>query len=119
MAQVAHPNNTTTDSKEGDSQSRPATTPGSPATDSSDDSTMSPPAPVEQPYYLVTDLRVTDSSAIDPSAREVDLNAHAWMMPTIIEDDELTFGGKSLSAWYEEDRRQLNEEEQRGRTRVC
>ncbi|KEY70541.1 hypothetical protein S7711_02699 [Stachybotrys chartarum IBT 7711] len=69
-------------------------------------------------YYLVPNLQ-----ALDPSACEVDLNAHAWVQPTIIEDDDLTFGGKSLSAWYEEERRRLScgassDEERRGRERV-
>lgn len=75
---------------------------------------MSPSATsAEQPYYLVPNLQ-----ALDPTVREVDLDAHAWMMPTIIEDEDLTFGGKSLSAWHEEDRRQVGEEERRGRARV-
>lgn len=44
------------------------------------------------------------------------------MIATVIEDDDLTFGGKPLSAWYEEDRRRLSnsgkdEEERRGRQR--
>lgn len=50
--------------------------------------------------YLVPNLR-----ALDPAAREVDLDAHAWVQPTVIDDDDLTFGGKSLSTWYEEERR--------------
>lgn len=45
---------------------------------------------------------------------------YEWMAPTVIEDDDLTFGGKSLSAWYEEDRQKVSlpEEERRGRQRV-
>lgn len=69
-----------------------------------------------QPYLLVPNLHITD-----PSAREVDLGSHPWMVATVIEDDDLTFGGKPLSAWYEEDRRRLStgdeEEETRGRQR--
>ncbi|TLS23363.1 uncharacterized protein PpBr36_06191 [Pyricularia pennisetigena] len=56
----------------------------------------------------------------------------AWLMATPIDDDDLTFGGKPLSAWYEEDRRRFSlgedssrtlesdedEEEERGRQRV-
>jgi len=57
-----------------------------------------------------------------------------WMNVTIIEDDDLTFGGKPLSTWYEEDRRRYSlgedsvpplafdlaqDEEPRGRQRVC
>lgn len=43
------------------------------------------------------------------------------MEPIIIDDDDLMFGGKSLSAWYEEERKSLStpaEEERRGRQRV-
>lgn len=80
-------------------------------------------------YYLVPNLR-----AIDSGAREVDLSAQSWVRPIIIEDDDLTFGGKSLSALYEEERRRQStgggsiagnssdeephEEERRGRERV-
>lgn len=70
-----------------------------------------------------------DSLAIE-LAQEGDLSR--WMMATTIDDDDLTFGGKSLSTWYEEDRRRLSvgddgtaispnrgrhEEERRGRQR--
>ena len=91
---------------------------------------MSPKS--EATYYLVPNLR-----ALDTSAREVDPKAYAWVQPTVIDDADLTFGGKSLSAWYEEDRRRLSsgssddgrtergssagssgEEERRGRERV-
>lgn len=80
-------------------------------------------------YYLVPNLQ-----AMDPSARELDLNAHTWIQPIIIEDEDLMFGGKTLSAWYEEDRSRLSssssnssddgnqspeeEEERRGRERT-
>lgn len=67
-------------------------------------------------YYLVPNLQ-----ALDPSAREVDAAATAWVQPTAIDDDDLTFGGKSLSTWYEEDRRRLSTgdaDEPRGRERV-
>ncbi|KAJ3497028.1 hypothetical protein NLG97_g2213 [Lecanicillium saksenae] len=37
-------------------------------------------------YYLVPNLR-----AIDSSAREVDLSAHSWVRPIVIEDEDLTF----------------------------
>lgn len=48
-----------------------------------------------------------------------------WMTVIPIEDDDLTFGGKPLSDWYEEDRRRYSpeteavmpEQEARGRTR--
>jgi hypothetical protein len=45
-------------------------------------------------------------------------------IPTVIDDEDLTFGGKPLSAWYEEERRRLSngssssDEERRGRERV-
>ncbi|KAM3512090.1 hypothetical protein MY11210_004287 [Beauveria gryllotalpidicola] len=84
-------------------------------------------------YYMVPNLR-----AIDPSAREVDLSAHAWVRPIVIEDEDLMFGGKALSTLYEEERRRQStgsgggggggggtssdeenhEEERRGRERV-
>jgi hypothetical protein len=72
---------------------------------------------VAQPYLLVPNLHIAD-----PSAREIDLGGHPWMIATVIEDDDLTFGGKPLSTWYEEDRRRLSssgndEEERRGRQR--
>lgn len=45
---------------------------------------------------------------------------YGWMVPTVIEDDDLMFGGKSLSAWHEEGRQPVSppEEEKRGRQRV-
>jgi hypothetical protein len=75
------------------------------------------PQSTEAPYYLVPNLR-----ALDPTAREIELGSHSWIQATIIEDDDLMFGGKSLSSWYEEERRRLSgeadEEERRGRQRV-
>ncbi|KAK0714016.1 hypothetical protein B0T26DRAFT_678284 [Lasiosphaeria miniovina] len=70
-----------------------------------------------QPYTLVPNLHVPD-----PTVREIDLGSYSWMMATVIEDDDLMFGGKPLSTWYEEERRRLsnggnNEEESRGRPR--
>lgn len=69
-----------------------------------------------QPYLLVPNLRVTD-----PTVREIDLGSHPWMVATVIEDDDLMFGGKPLCTWYEEERRRLStgaeEEESRGRQR--
>lgn len=47
--------------------------------------------------------------------------SYGWMQPIEIEDDDLMFGGKSLSAWYEEERQAPAapvEEERRGRQRV-
>ncbi|OWT43315.1 hypothetical protein VFPPC_17522 [Pochonia chlamydosporia 170] len=79
----------------------------------------------ESTYYLVP-----NHLGLDPSAREADFNSHSWVQPIVIEDEDLMFGGKSLSAWYEEDRRRLSsgsddgrtehsqEEERRGRERV-
>jgi hypothetical protein len=75
------------------------------------------PDTTEQPYYLVPNLR-----ALDTTAMEIELNSHAWVQPIIIEDEDLQFGGKALSAWYEEERKRLSsysdEEERRGRQRV-
>jgi hypothetical protein len=59
----------------------------------------------------------------DAAADEIDLASQPWMMATIIDDDDLMFGGKPLCAWYEEDRRMLSsamdvdDEEPRGRPR--
>jgi hypothetical protein len=82
---------------------------------------MSPKSSAETAayYYVVPNLQ-----ALDPTAREMDLSAHAWVQPTVIDDEDLTFGGKPLSAWYEEERRRLSngssssDEERRGRERV-
>ncbi|KAL7921386.1 hypothetical protein ACQKWADRAFT_295627 [Trichoderma austrokoningii] len=54
-------------------------------------------------YYIIPNLQ-----AMDPSAHEIDLNSHTWIQPIIIEDEDLMFGGKSLSTWYEEDRSRLS-----------
>ena len=78
----------------------------------------------QSPYLVVPNLQVND-----PSVREIDLGheGHSWMVATVIEDDDLMFGGKPLSAWYEEERRrqsmasysgsECDEEERRGRQR--
>ncbi|KAF7556763.1 hypothetical protein G7046_g6205 [Stylonectria norvegica] len=57
------------------------------------------------------------------SNRDVDISAYTWVQPTVIEDDDLMFGGKALSTWYEEERSRLSSgsesgEERRGRERV-
>ncbi|KAK4154806.1 hypothetical protein C8A00DRAFT_42486 [Chaetomidium leptoderma] len=75
-------------------------------------SESSTPDRTPQPYTLVV---------ADPGADEPEVN-HTWMMATVIEDDDLMFGGKPLCAWYEEDRRRMSsnmdeEEETRGRQR--
>lgn len=46
--------------------------------------------------------------------------AYGWVESISIEDEDLMFGGKSLSAWHEEDRQKVSfpEEEKRGRQRV-
>lgn len=58
--------------------------------------------------------------------RQIELDSDTWIEATEIDDDDLQFGGKSLSEWYEEERRRLrngssssDEEERRGRPRVC
>ncbi|KAI4599080.1 hypothetical protein KJ359_002497 [Pestalotiopsis sp. 9143b] len=45
---------------------------------------------------------------------------YGWVESISIEDEDLMFGGKSLSAWHEEDRQKVSfpEEERRGRQRV-
>ena len=70
-----------------------------------------------EPYLLVPNLHVSDSAAT-----EVELGNHQWMVATVIEDDDLMFGGKPLSTWYEEERTRhstghFEEEEKRGRAR--
>ncbi|KAJ6440629.1 aminotransferase [Purpureocillium lavendulum] len=116
----------TTGNKDTSSASSHAGSDPGPSRPSDDAAKMSPK--MEATYYLVPNLR-----ALDPSAREVDLNAHTWVQPIIIEDEDLQFGGKSLSAWYEEERRRLSsgssddgneqtdrnyDEERRGRERT-
>ncbi|KAI1407328.1 hypothetical protein F5Y13DRAFT_132123 [Hypoxylon sp. FL1857] len=57
----------------------------------------------------------------DTNAREAELQKQGWMEPIVIDDEDLMFGGKSLSAWYEEERKTVSfpaEEERRGRQRV-
>ncbi|KAI1104807.1 hypothetical protein F4804DRAFT_172539 [Jackrogersella minutella] len=57
----------------------------------------------------------------DTNAREAELQKQGWMEPIVIDDEDLMFGGKSLSAWYEEERKPVAfpvEEERRGRQRV-
>lgn len=52
-------------------------------------------------------------------------DSNCLIQVTEIDDDDLQFGGKSLSEWYEEERRRLSlgssssdEEDRRGRPRV-
>jgi hypothetical protein len=82
----------------------------------SSSSESSTPDRTPQPHIIVPNLYVSD-----PTADEMDLADHSWMVATVIEDDDLMFGGKPLCAWYEEDRRRLSsstdEEETRGRQR--
>ncbi|KAI0131512.1 hypothetical protein F4814DRAFT_171490 [Daldinia grandis] len=57
----------------------------------------------------------------DTNARETELQKQGWMEPIVIDDEDLMFSGKSLSAWYEEERKSVGgpvEEERRGRQRV-
>lgn len=75
------------------------------------------PDGTSQPYVLIPNLYIPDQSA-----DEVELPDQSWMVATVIDDDDITFGGKPLCAWYEEDRRRLSscidEEETRGRPRA-
>ncbi|KAI0803662.1 hypothetical protein GGR55DRAFT_382302 [Xylaria sp. FL0064] len=75
-------------------------------------------APVHSPpddaqYYYLPEVDM-------PSEQH---SGHAWMEPIVIDDEDLMFGGKSLSAWYEEERQSLGypmeegHEERRGRQR--
>lgn len=54
------------------------------------------------------------------AATGAETQGYGWMEPTVIDDDDLMFGGKSLSALYEEERTRASspEEERRGRQRV-
>jgi hypothetical protein len=76
------------------------------------------------PLKMVTTSTTTHHRQEDPAYYYVPADAESqgyeWMVSTVIEDDDLTFGGKSLSAWYEEDRQKVSfpEEERRGRQRV-
>ncbi|KAI1651324.1 hypothetical protein F4815DRAFT_448188 [Daldinia loculata] len=57
----------------------------------------------------------------DTNTREAELQKQGWMEPIVIDDEDLMFSGKSLSAWYEEERKSISspaEEERRGRQRV-
>ncbi|KAL2270682.1 hypothetical protein VTJ83DRAFT_53 [Remersonia thermophila] len=71
-------------------------------------------------HLVVPNLYIPDPS---DSVDDLDLPSSLWMVATVIEDDDLMFGGKPLCAWYEEDRRRLSsesivdEEETRGRQR--
>jgi hypothetical protein len=64
-------------------------------------------------YYYLPDVDVPSQEA-----------SHAWMEPIVINDEDLTWGGKSLSTWYEEERQSLGytmeeeHEERRGRQRI-
>ncbi|KAI1343707.1 hypothetical protein F5Y15DRAFT_367659 [Xylariaceae sp. FL0016] len=58
---------------------------------------------------------------VDASEAQHQQQGYGWMEPIVIDDDDLMFGGKSLSEWYEEERQTLSypaEEERRGRQRV-
>ncbi|KAL1838054.1 hypothetical protein VTJ49DRAFT_3102 [Mycothermus thermophilus] len=83
-------------------------------------SESSTPGRRSQTRTVVPNLYIPDPSV---SVDELDLPSPSWMVATVIEDDDLMFGGKPLCAWYEEDRRRLSsesvidEEETRGRQR--
>lgn len=46
--------------------------------------------------------------ALDLSAPKVNLNAYAWVQVTVIDDTDLTYRGKPLSLWLEEERRRYS-----------
>lgn len=61
------------------------------------------------------------------SRQQEEYSSYKWVHPTIIEDDDLQFGGKALCEWYEEDRNRFSSaggsddghyEEKRGRART-
>ncbi|CAK7202883.1 hypothetical protein SEUCBS139899_005610 [Sporothrix eucalyptigena] len=47
----------------------------------------------------------TSSRGAPKDTETTSFSEPTWMAFTIIEDDDLMFGGKPLSTWYEEDRR--------------
>lgn len=53
----------------------------------------------EDAYYFVPGLR-----SLDPLAPEIDLDSHTWVRAMEINDTDLTFEGKSLSSWFEDER---------------
>ncbi|KHN95606.1 uncharacterized protein MAM_06447 [Metarhizium album ARSEF 1941] len=53
----------------------------------------------EDTYYFVPGLR-----SLDPLAREIDLKSHTWVRAMEIDDTDLTYEGKSLSSWFEDER---------------
>lgn len=66
---------------------------------------------VTQAYFVASNINATGSAGTGN-----------WMVATVIDDNDLMFGGKSLSAWYEEDRCRQGEsgkveQERRGRSR--
>jgi hypothetical protein len=76
------------------------------------------------PLKMVTTTTTSHHSHQDASAYYMAIDtgsqSHGWMESISIEDDDLMFGGKSLSAWHEEGRQKVSfpEEERRGRQRV-
>ncbi|KAI0466101.1 hypothetical protein F4859DRAFT_337809 [Xylaria cf. heliscus] len=74
-----------------------------------------PPSEDAQYYYLPD---------VDVDLSDGQRGGLAWMEPIVIDDEDLMFGGKSLSAWYEEERQSVNypieeeQEERRGRQRI-
>ncbi|KAK4132165.1 hypothetical protein BT67DRAFT_386290 [Trichocladium antarcticum] len=74
-----------------------------------------------KPCVLASGIYPHDLYAPDLAADDMDQASFSWMAITVIEDDDLMFGGKPLCTWYEEDRRRLStsidEEETRGRQR--
>lgn len=76
------------------------------------------PSQTESNYYHYFNM-----SSYGSSAHEIDVTAYTWVQPVMIDDEDLTFGGKALSTWYEEERTRLSHgsddgEERRGRERV-
>ncbi|KAM0282041.1 hypothetical protein ACHAQH_003247 [Verticillium albo-atrum] len=77
---------------------------------------MAPGSSEHQSYYR-------SSGHHSAATRPIGANPDTWIQVTEIDDDDLQFGGKSLSEWYEEERRRQShgcssDEEERGRQRV-
>ncbi|CRK28473.1 hypothetical protein BN1723_003551 [Verticillium longisporum] len=77
---------------------------------------MAPGSSDHQSYYR-------SSGHTAAATRPFGADPDTWIQVTEIDDDDLQFGGKSLSEWYEEERRRQShgcssDEEERGRQRV-
>ncbi|KAI6778719.1 uncharacterized protein J7T54_000753 [Emericellopsis cladophorae] len=108
-------------------------------TTSPSSSTVNPATSVDPPAAAVSSTSSASTQNINASTMSgAQYHEMSWVQPIDIDDEDLTFGGKSLSEWHEEDRRRFSsasscasshhyahstssqdeEEERRGRERV-